>query len=62
MSWLYGELTMFGALMRPTLRVEYNLVVWSQAALALLATVVLAAFYPAVRAARIPLADTLSGI
>ena len=62
MSWLYGELTMFGALMRPTLRVEYNLVVWSQAALALLATAVLAAFYPAVRAARVPPADTLSGI
>tara|TARA_B100002003_G_C14026775_1_gene495044 strand:- start:145 stop:1041 length:897 start_codon:yes stop_codon:yes gene_type:complete len=61
MSWLYGELTLMGALMRPSLRVEYNFVVWTQAAFALLATAVLAAIYPAVRAARVPPADTLSG-
>ena len=62
MSWLYGELTAFGALMRPTLRVEYNFVIWLQAALALLATAVLAALYPALRASRVPPADTLSGL
>lgn len=61
MGWLYGELTLMGALMRPSLRVEYNFVIWTQAAFALLATAVLAAVYPAVRAARVPPADTLSG-
>ena len=62
LSWLYGELTAFGALMRPTLRVEYNVAVWIQGAIALLATAVLAALYPAARAARVPPADTLSGL
>ena len=62
MSWLYGELSAFGTLMRPTLRVEYNLVVWLQAGLALLATAVLAALYPAWRASQVPPADTLSGL
>ena len=61
-SWLYGELTAFGTLMRPTLRVEYNVSVWIQAGLALLVTALLAAIYPAARAARIPPADTLSGV
>ena len=62
MSWVYGELTMFGALIRPKLRVEYNatIVVWG--ALALLATALLAAIYPAARASRLPPADTLSGL
>jgi ABC-type lipoprotein release transport system permease subunit len=62
MSWLYGELTAFGALMRPTLRVEYNFLVWFQAALALLVTAVLAGLYPAWRASQVPPADTLSGL
>jgi ABC-type lipoprotein release transport system permease subunit len=62
MTWLYGELTLMGALMRPSLRVEYNVAVWAQAALALFATAVLAALYPAARAARVPPADTLSGL
>jgi ABC-type lipoprotein release transport system permease subunit len=62
MSWLYGELTLMGALMRPSLRVEYNFLIWAQAAVALLVTAVLAAVYPAVRAARVPPADTLSGV
>ena len=62
MSWLYGELSAFGTLMRPTLRVEYNFAVWLQAALALLATAVLAALYPAWRASQAPPADTLSGL
>lgn len=62
MSWLYGELTAFGTLMRPTLRVEYNVSVWVQTGLALLVTSLLAAIYPAARAARVPPADTLSGV
>jgi putative ABC transport system permease protein len=62
LSWLYGNLTMFGALMRPTLRVEYNVPVWIQGAAALLATAVAAALYPAVRAAHLPPADTLSDV
>ena len=62
MSWLYGELTAFGTLMRPTLRVEYNVSVWVQAGLALLVTSLLAAIYPAAQAARVPPADTLSGV
>jgi ABC-type lipoprotein release transport system permease subunit len=62
MSWLYGELSAFGTLMRPTLRVEYNVVVWFQAACALIATAVLAALYPALRASQAPPADTLSGL
>ncbi len=62
MTWLYGELTAFGTLMRPTLRVEYNVSVWIQAGLALLVTALLAALYPAAQAARVPPADTLSGV
>jgi ABC-type lipoprotein release transport system permease subunit len=62
MSWLYGDLTAFGTLVRPTLRVEYNVSVWVQAGLALLATSLLAAIYPAVSAVRVPPADTLSGV
>lgn len=62
LSWLYGELTMFGALLRPSLRVEYNVEVWLWSALALLLTAVLAALYPAARAAHVPPADTLSGL
>lgn len=62
LGWLYGELTMFGALLRPTLRVEYNVAVWLWAGLALLVTALLAALYPALRAARLPPADTLSGL
>jgi ABC-type lipoprotein release transport system permease subunit len=62
LSWLYGEFTMFGALVRPVLRVEYNfeMAIWT--GVALLITALLAALYPAARAARIPPADTLSGI
>ena len=62
MTWLYGELTAFGTLMRPTLRVEYNVSVWIQAGLALLVTALLAALYPAAQAARVPPADTLSEV
>jgi ABC-type lipoprotein release transport system permease subunit len=62
MSWLYSELTMNGALIRPSLRIEYNAAVWIWAAAALQATAVLAALYPAARAARVPPADALSGL
>ena len=62
LSWLYGELTMFGALLRPSLRVEYNVQVSLWGAVALLLTALLAALYPAARAARVPPADTLSGL
>lgn len=60
MSWLFGEFTMQGALMRPILRVEYPWSMTWQAGLALFITAVLAALYPALRAARVPPADTLS--
>ena len=60
-GWLYGDFTMFGALIRPVLRVEYepSIAIW--AAAALLLTALLASLYPAARAARLPPADTLSG-
>ena len=61
LSWVYGDLTMFGALIRPRLRVEYNLPISMWAGVALLLTAVLAALYPAARASRLPPADTLSG-
>jgi ABC-type lipoprotein release transport system permease subunit len=62
LSWLYGDFTMFGALVRPVLRVEYNfpMAIWT--GVALLMTALLAALYPAARASRIPPADTLSGL
>lgn len=61
LSWLYGDFTMFGALIRPVLRVEWNgeWALW--AGVALLMTALLAALYPAARAAHVPPADTLSG-
>jgi ABC-type lipoprotein release transport system permease subunit len=61
LSFLYGEFTMFGALMRPVLRVEFDLAKSLQSAGALLLTALVAACYPAARAARVPPADTLSG-
>lgn len=61
LSWLYGDFTMFGALVRPVLRVEYDsgAAVWAGVALVL--TALLASFYPALRASRVPPADTLAG-
>ncbi len=60
-GWLYGDFTIFGALIRPVLRVEYepSSAIWAAAALVL--TALLAALYPAARAARLAPADTLSG-
>jgi ABC-type lipoprotein release transport system permease subunit len=48
--------------MRPVLRVEYNPPMWVWSGLSLLFTALVAAVYPASRAARIPPADTLSGL
>jgi ABC-type lipoprotein release transport system permease subunit len=62
LSWLYGDFTMLGALIRPVLRVEWNPGMWFWSGVALLITTVVAALYPAARAARIPPADTLSGL
>ena len=53
---------MLGALIRPVLRVEWNPTVWVWSGIALLLTALVAAVYPAARAARIPPADTLSGL
>ena len=62
MSWLYKDMTFFGSLVTPTFRVEYDVGTWIQGGLGLLMTSVLAALYPAIRASRIPPADTLSGL
>ena len=62
LSGLYGDLTMQGVLLRPILRVELDLVYWIWAGVGLIVTTVLAALYPAARAARIPPADTLSSL
>ena len=60
LDWLYGNVTLQGALLTPSLRIEANVPAWIQATGGLVLTAVLAALYPAVRAARIPPADTLS--
>ena len=62
LSGLYGDLTMQGVLLRPVLRVEWNLAVWIWGGVALVVTALLAALYPAARAAQVPPADTLSGL
>ena len=62
LSWLYGEMTLQGVLMRPVVRVTLDPMSWLWAAVALFATALLAALYPAWRASRVPPADTLSGI
>lgn len=61
LSWLVGDFTMAGALVRPVLRVEYPWTMAWQAAVALFVTAALAALYPAIRASRVAPADTLSG-
>ncbi|NIN71692.1 MAG: FtsX-like permease family protein [Gemmatimonadetes bacterium] len=62
LSWIYGEYTIFGALIRPRLRVEYHFAMALWTGVALLITALLASLYPAARAARVPPADTLSGL
>lgn len=61
LGWLYGDFTMFGALIRPVLRVEYDAATALWAGLALVLTALLAALVPAARAGRLLPADTLSG-
>lgn len=62
LSLFFGDVTIMGALLTPDLRVEYDVPVWIWTAVALIATALLAALFPAARAARIPPADTLSGL
>ena len=62
LGWLYGEVTLMGALLRPSLRVEYDVASWVWSGVALLLTAVLAALYPAAKASRVPPADALSGL
>ena len=56
-----GDMEFAGALVRPVLRVEYSVSGPVESALGLLLTGLLAALYPAVRAARVPPADALAG-
>ena len=62
LSWLYGNVTIEGVLLTPTLRVGANVPAWTWATVGLILTALLSALYPAVRAARVPPADTLSGL
>ena len=62
LGWLYGTVTVEGVLLTPTLRVGTNVSAWSWATVGLVLTALLSALYPAVRAARVPPADTLSGL
>ena len=61
MSWLYGDFTMAGGLIRPVLRIEYPPEMIVFGAVALFVTAMIAAVIPAYRAGRIPPADTLAG-
>ena len=62
MSWAVGDVTLMGALLSPSLRVEYDVPFWAVSAISLFVTAVLASLLPAWRAARVPPADTLSGL
>ena len=62
LGWAIGDLTLMGALLSPSLRVEYDVPFWIMSAIALLVTVLLASLLPAWQAARVPPADTLSGL
>jgi ABC-type lipoprotein release transport system permease subunit len=59
---MFGDFTMAGAMVRPVLRAEYTLAGPLYSAVGLLATSILAAFYPAYRAVKIPPADALADI
>jgi ABC-type lipoprotein release transport system permease subunit len=61
LAWLIGNLELAGALVRPVLRIEYSVDGPILGAIGLLVTAVLAALYPAVRAARVAPADALAG-
>ena len=62
MSWAVDDVTLMGALLSPSLRVEYDVPFWIMSAVALFLTALLASLLPAWRAARVPPADTLSGL
>ena len=62
MSWAVDDVTLMGALLSPSLRVEYDVPFWIMSAVALFVTALLASLLPAWRAARVPPADTLSGL
>ena len=62
MSWAVGDVTLMGALLSPSLRVEYDVPFWIVSAISLFLTAILASLLPAWRAARVPPADTLSGL
>jgi ABC-type lipoprotein release transport system permease subunit len=61
LSALVGDFTAAGALVEPVLEVEVSALGPVASAIALLLTALLAAVYPAWRAARVPPADALSG-
>jgi len=60
-GWLFGNLTVEGVLLTPSLRVGTNVPAWTWATIGLIVTALVSALYPALRAARVPPADTLSG-
>ena len=62
MSWAVADVTLMGALLSPSLRVEYDVPFWIMSAVALFVTALLASLLPAWQAARVPPADTLSGL
>ena len=62
LGWIYGSLTVEGVLLTPSLRVGTNVAAWSWATIGLIVTAIVSALYPALRAARVPPADTLSGL
>ena len=62
LGWLYGNTTLGGVLITPSLRIAYDVSSWFWTTIVLLATTLLAAAYPAAKAARISPADTLSGL
>ena len=62
LGWAIGDLTLMGALLSPSLRVEYDVRIWIASAIALFVTALLASLLPAWQAARVPPADTLSGL
>ena len=61
LDWLYGNTTMAGVLISPKLRIAFEVPLWILSAVVLLLTTIVAAAYPAISAARISPADTLSG-
>ena len=62
LSGLVADIEFMGSVVSLTMQVEYDLRFAMVTGLALLATTLLAAFYPAMRASRVPPADILSGL